>query len=49
VWCDKNENNKKLGYHEEGINPNHEIKSISLVMISLKKKTNMAKIRMNSH
>ena len=40
---------RKLRYYKEVINPNLEDQKYVSILISIEKKTNIAKIRMNSH
>jgi hypothetical protein len=50
LWCNKElEDKRKLRYYKEVINPNLEDQKYLSVITSLKKKINIAKIRMNSH
>jgi hypothetical protein len=43
------EENRKLGYYKEVINPNLEDQKYLYILSSLKKKINIDKIRVNSH
>jgi hypothetical protein len=50
LWCDKELEGKiKLRYYKEVINHNIEDQKHLFVLISVKKKINIAKIRANSH
>lgn len=43
------EDNKRLRYYKEVINPNLEVRKYLFVLTCIKKKINFAKMRMNSH
>ena len=50
MWCEKNlEAKRKLRYYKEVINPTLEDQKYFSVLTSSKKKTNISKIRTNSH
>jgi hypothetical protein len=50
MWCDKElEDERKLRYYKEVVNPNIEDQKYLLVLRSAKNKINIAKIRTNSH
>jgi hypothetical protein len=50
IWCDKElEDKRKLRYYKNVINPNMEYKYYLFVLMSVKKKINIAKIIINSH
>ena len=49
MWCDKELEEKiKLRYYKDVINPNLEDQNYLSVLTSVKKKINIAKIRINS-
>ena len=50
MWCEKDlETKRKLPYYKEVINPTLEAQKYLYVLTSSKKKTNIGKIRTNSH
>ena len=50
MWCEKDlEDKRKLRYYKEVINPSLENQKYLSVLTSSKKKTNIGKIRTNSH
>lgn len=50
MWCNKELDHKiKLIYYKEMINPNLEDQNCLSILASIKKKTNIAKRRINSY
>ena len=50
MWCEKDlDSKRKLRYYTEVVNPTLEDQKYLYVSTSSKKKTNIAKIRVNSH
>jgi hypothetical protein len=50
LWCDKElEDNKKIRYYKEVVNPNLEYQKYLSILTSIRKRINISKIRTNSH